>query len=247
MKKMKTILILLPLVIVGIFVKAQTAVEIEKANKSGNEVFLVVYNASGTDTDKAITIANETNKSFASSAAIIKMNTTDPANGDLVMKYRLSGVPLPVILVLNKNGNTAGGLLLKDATPAKLADLIPSPKFSEVFDALAVGKSVFLVVYKESMTSKKNVIDNCYMACNKMDDKSVMIMVNSDDKKEEKLLSTVKYNISATEPITYVINAAGQITGTYNGITDINNLVSSATKVVSGGCCPGGSKKSGCK
>jgi hypothetical protein len=247
MKKMKTILILLLLVTVCIFVKAQTALEIEKANKSGHVVFLVVYNTSGTNTDKAITIVNETKKSFVSSAANIKMNTTDPANGDLVMKYRLSGVPLPVILVLNKNGNTAGGLLLKDATPEKLANLIPSPKFSEILDALAVGKSVFLVVYKESMISKKNVIENCYLACNKMDDKSVMIKVDSEDKNEVKLLSTVKHNLSATEPVTYVINSAGQITGTYNGITDLNNLISSATKVISGGCCPGGSKKSGCK
>ena len=52
----------------------------------------------------------------------------------------------------------------------------------------------------------------------------------------------------ATEPITLVINAQGQITGTYTGTADVASLAQAATKKA-GGCCPstvqGGSKSCG--
>ena len=175
------------------------------------------------------------------------MNASDAANSALVAKYRLAGAPLPLILVLDKNGTTAGGLILKDATAQKLIDLIPTPKTSELIKALAEGKSVYIVVYKESMTSKKSIIENCAVACSKMDNKSVILKVDMEDKKETKLLQTLKCDLNAKEPVTYVINSAGQITGTHNGLTDVNTLVSSAKKAPASSCCPSGPKAGGCK
>lgn len=247
MKKNTTILILL-LLFTGFFrTNAQPAAEIEKATKSGKSVFLVVYNAGGADLDKALSVASSARKKTASGTTVVKMNTTDPGNSVLVSKYRLTGAPLPLILVLDKNGSAAGGLLLKDATAEKLAELIPSPKTSELIKALSDGKSVYVVVYNESMTSKKSILDNCALACSKMGNKSATVMVALDDKKETKLLQTLKCDLNAKEPVTYVINAAGQVTGTFNGLTDVNTLVSSAKKAPAGGCCPGGAKTGGCK
>ena len=245
MKKLQTILILLLFVTGVIRVNGQTSVEIEKAAKSCKPVFLVAYNANGADADKAFAIANEAKKTLKASSLVIKMNTTDAANGDLVAKYRLAGAPMPLILVLDKNGTTAGGLALKDATSAKLVEMIPSPKTSELIKALADGKSVYIVVYKESMTSKKSIVDNCAVACSKMDNKSLTVLVGLDDKNEAKLLQTLKADPNAKEPVTYVINKSGQVAGTYTGMTDVNTLVSTAKKAPAGGCCPSGSS-SGC-
>ncbi|MDD4603412.1 MAG: hypothetical protein PHF97_06360 [Bacteroidales bacterium] len=248
MKKIQTILLLFLLFTGLITVNAQTSTEIEKARKSCKPVFLVVYSSNGTDADKALAIANEAKGSLKSSSLVIKMNTSDAANSTLISKYRLSGAPLPMILVLDKNSVVSGGLMLKDATAAKLVELIPTPKTSELLKALSDGKSVYVVIYKESMTSQKNILDNCAMACSKMDNKSVTIKVDMVDKKETKLLQTLKCNLNATEPVTYVINTSGQIAGTYNGITDIKTLIGSAKKApASGGCCSGGSKAGGCK
>jgi len=248
MKKFQTSLFLFLLFIGLIRVSAQTSVEIEKASKSCKPVFLVVYNSNSAETDKALSIANEAKKNLKSSSVVIQMNTADDANKNLVSKFRLAGAPLPLILVLDKNGNAAGGFILKDATSEKLADLIPSPKNSEIIAALTAGKSVYVVAYKESMASKKNIIDNCYLACNKMENKSVIVKVDLEDKKETKLLQTLKCDLNAKEPVTYVINSAGQITGTHNGLTDVNTLVSSAKKAPASSCCPSGSAKAGgCK
>lgn len=247
MKKVQNILVLFLLFTGLIRVNAQTAAEIEKANKSCKPVFLVAYNTDGADAVKAISLANSAKKNLKGSSVVVKMNTSDAANSALVSKYRLAGAPMPLILVLDKNGTTAGGLALKDATAEKLVDMIPSPKSSELIKALAEGKSVYIVVYKESMTSKKNIADNCAVACGKMDNTCVTVMVGLDDKKEAKLLQSLKCDLNAKEPVTYVINKAGQVVGTYNGLTDVNTLVSTAKKAPAGGCCPGGAKPGGCK
>ena len=245
MKKIFSIMILAILMTGLIRVNAQTATEIEKAGKSCKPVFLVAYNATGADADKAITIANEAKKNLKAASVVIKMNTTDAANSDLVAKYRLAGAPLPLILVLDKNGTTAGGVALKDATSAKLIEMIPSPKTSELIKALGEGKSVYVVVYKESMTSKKSIVDNCAVACSKMDNKSATILVGLDDKNETKLLQSLKADPNAKEPVTYVVNKSGQVAGTYSGMTDVNTLVATAKKAPAGGCCSGGSS-AGC-
>lgn len=247
MKKIQTVLILLFFITGMIKVNGQAQVEIEKARKACKPVFLVAYNANGTDADKAFSIANEAKKTFKGSSVVIKMNTTDAANNPFVEKYRLAGAPMPLILVMDKNSTVTGGLPLKDATAAKLVELIPSPKTSEVLKAISDGKSVYVVAYKESMTSQKNIMDNCAMACSKLDNKSVTIKVDMNDKKEATLLQSLKCDLNAKEPVTFVINKSGQVIGTHNGITDVNTLVSSAKKAPASGCCPGGAPAGGCK
>jgi hypothetical protein len=73
------------------------------------------------------------------------------------------------------------------------------------------------------------------------------VVVSLDDKKETKLLQTLKCDVNAKEPVTYVINTSGQVAGTFNGLTDVNTLVSTAKKAPAGGCCPGGASAGGCK
>lgn len=228
-------------------VNGQTAVEIDKAGKACKPVFLVAYNATGADADKAFTIANEAKGSLKSASLVIKMNTADAANNELIAKFRLAGAPMPLILVLDKNSTVTGGLPLKDATAAKLVEMIPTPKTSELLKAINEGKSVYVVAYKESMTSHDKAMDNCAMACGKMDNKSVTIKVDMDDKKETKLLQTLKCDLNAKEPVTYVVNKSGQVIGTHNGITDVNTLVASAKKAPASSCCPGGAPAGGCK
>ena len=247
MKKIAATLILVFLITGLNRSNAQTTSEIEKANKSCKPVFLVVYNINGAEADKAFAIANEAKNNYKGSSVVIKMNTSDAANNGLVSKYRLTGAPLPLILVLDKNGTAAGGAILKDATSQKLVDLVPTPKTSEMIKAIDDGKSVYVVFYKESMTSKKNIMENCTVACAKMDNKSVVMQIDLDDKKEAKLFQRMKCDLNAKEPVTYVINSSGQITGTYTGLTDVNTLVSSAKKVPASSCCPSGSKTGGCK
>jgi len=245
MKKIQPFLILLLFLAGMTRVSAQASTEIDKVTKAGKTVFLVAYAGSSADATKAFAVAEETKKSFKGSSEVVKMNTTDANNKDLVTKYRLAGAPLPLIIVLDKNGTIAGGLTLKDATSAKLVDMVPSPKTSEILKAIANGKSVYVVVYKASMPNQKSIMDNCALACGKMNNTSATVKVDLTDKNETKLLQNLKCDVNAKEPVTYVINKSGQVVGTHNGVTDVNTLVSSAKKAPASSCCPGGSK-TGC-
>lgn len=247
MKNLKVLSFLFLLLMGSFVVSAQSSVELDKASKSGKAVFLVAYSAPGAELDKAVSIASTARLKVPNSAVVVKLNTSDAGNAALVSKYKLTGAPLPLVLVLDKNGTSAGGFLLKDATAEKLVGAIPSPKLSEILLAISGGKSAYVVLYKESMTSKKNIMDNCAIACTKMANKSVVVTVNAEDNKEANLLKTLKYNTGATEPVTYVINSAGQIAGTFTGTTDVNNLIATAKKAPASGCCPSGAPAGGCK
>ncbi len=247
---MKKIFLLFVLVVLSGLLKitAQTSAELDKAARSFKPVFLVAFNTNGPEADQAFSVANDAKTALKSASAVIKMNTADDANKALVTKYRLAGAPMPLILVLDKNGTVTGGLPLKDATASRLVEMIPTPKTSELLKAISEGKSVYVVVFKESMASHDKAMDNCAMACGKMDNKSATIKVDMDDNKEAKLLQTLKCDLGAKEPVTYVINTSGQVIGTHNGITDVSTLVASAKKApAKSGCCPGGAPAGGCK
>lgn len=235
---------------IGLMVLASAAMasvksDIETATKEGNSVFLVVTDPNTTGTDKAMEIATQA-KAGLSKSVVVKMNRSDAENSELVTKYRLTGAPLPLILVIASNGIVTGGFLLNQATPEVLVKAVPSPKKAYVLKTLSDGKSVFLVVTGKSMKEKSSVLNTCQQACIEMQNNARMIEVSLDDPKEAQFLTELKVDKTAQEAMTYVINSQGQITGAFNDDVNSTTLVASAKKVAASGCCPGGSK-SGCK
>jgi cytochrome oxidase Cu insertion factor (SCO1/SenC/PrrC family) len=221
---------------------ASVQTEISAANKAGKVVFLVVTEPGNSDNAAAVNLAKAAQKLHPKSA-VIELNRADNTNSALVKKYGLSGAPLPVLLVIASNGVVAGGSSYKQTTAEKLVAAIPSPKKAEVLKAMTDGNSVFLVVSKKSMKTK-DVISSCSLACNDMKNKAKTIEVDFDDAKEKKFLSELSIASIGDSPQTYVINAQGQLAGTFTGATDSKTLVATATKRASSGCCPAGSGKS---
>jgi len=217
--------------------------DIEKANTKGNAVFLVVTEPGAVGTEKALSIATQAQTLVAKSIAI-EMNRSDATNGDLVTKYRLAGASLPLILVIASNGVVSGGIAADRATPESLIQMIPSPKKSEVLQALSEGKAVFLIASRKSMANREKVSDTCKSACNQMNNRAALVSIDMDDKKENSFLAQLKVNALSTEPMTSVINPQGQVTATFSGPVEVKTIIEAAAKKA-GGCCPGGSQK-GC-
>ena len=242
---MKTRSLILILVIVAFGLQAMATVksDLDAASKNGNSVFLVVTDPNVAGTDKALEIANKA-KASISKSVVVQMNRSDAANLELVTKYRLTGAPLPLILVIASNGIVTAGYTVDQATPELLVKAIPSPKKSEVMKVLSEGKSVFIVVTGKSMAEKGTIMNTCQQACIEMENNAKMIEVSLDDPKETQFLTELKVNMAATEPTTYVINSKGQITGTFTDDVNSTTLVASAKKVAASGCCPPGSGKS---
>lgn len=75
------------------------------------------------------------------------------------------------------------------------------------------------------------------MACGQLQDRCTTVQIDMDDPAETAFLTSMKVDMASTDPVTLVINAQGQVAGTYNGTPDATLLVQAATKKV-GGCCP---------
>jgi hypothetical protein len=244
MKKLFMYLLLGIFVLVGYgTIWASVKTDIEKANRKGKTVFLVVTEPGVMEGEKAVSIAEQAQKSVAKST-VIEMNRADSTNNQLVSKYGLAGARLPLILTIATNGVAAGGLTVDQATPESLVKMIPSPIKAEVLQALSERKVVFVVASRKSMVDRAKIFETCKNACNQMKNKAVFVSIDMDDEKENLFLSQLKINKLSTEPVTSVINSQGKITGAFNGSVEVKKLVDAAAKKA-GGCCPGGSKK-GC-
>jgi len=215
--------------------------DLKSASEAGDVSFLLVTDPNATDVDRARGIIDAAMDQIRKSV-MIELDRTDPINSALVMKYRLVAAPVPLILVFASNGVLAGGRVAAQTTPEQLVNMIPTPKKSQVLQAIQSGRSVFLTATRKGMASDTKVISACAAACQQMKGNSVSIQVDMDDNNEVRFLNELKINRQSTKPVTVVINAKGQVTGTFEEALNAGNLVQAATQVPSS-CCPAGSGK----
>ena len=143
---------------------ASVQTDIEKANKAGKSVFLVVSEPGVNETGQALDIAKKAQK-LAPASAVIEMNRADTGNSQFIAKYKLATAPMPLILLIASNGVITGGLPAEKASPDILVKMLPSPKKAEIIKALTEGKAVFVMASRNSMGDRTKVLDSCKNAC----------------------------------------------------------------------------------
>lgn len=246
MKKLNVLCISVVFMVIQLSAFGQLNDKLSQASVKGQPVFLVVTDNGATDVDKAMNVAKQASSAVANST-VMELNRSDAANSELVTKFGIASAPVPLLLVIAQNGVLAGGYLLAQATPENLASLVPSPKKAEVLKTMSEGKSVFLVVSSKTMTEKSDIVNTCKQACIEMEQNAKIIEIDLNDPKEKGFLTSLKIPSDISKPQTYVLNSKGQLTGTFDGAVNAQNLVATAKKVAkTGGCCPGGSGSSGC-
>lgn len=215
------------------------AESINAAKASGKPVFLVVTGTGAAGIDKAMSIAHAANF-INKNAIIIQMNRDDAANVNLVNEYRLSGAPVPLILVISSKGLPTGGYILEQATAENIAALVPSPKLEEVYSAISSSKYAIVAFSKSSFTDKSEVIKECKKAVSLLNNEAVLVEVDIDDNKEANFLNQLRIDkTQLTASLTLVINKQGQVSGTSTTVPDAAKLATAAKAVVQGGCGPG--------
>jgi len=225
---------------------AQVKSDIEKQNKKGNAVFLVITDKAAVGVENAVKVAN-TAKSKVPESAVLQLNRDDAANSSLVKNYTAANLPVPFILVISPKGNVAGGYPSDGLNPDLLVQAIPSPKQDEAIAALDASKPCFIIVSKQGFSDKEAILADCKTAGADILSNPAIIEIDYDDSRETAFLDRIGVKTINNKTITVVANASGQITGNYEGRVDVSKLTASANMVVkSGGCCPGGSGSKGC-
>jgi Mrp family chromosome partitioning ATPase len=216
--------------------------ELNKAKTDGKAIFVVVTGTGATDINKAMSIAKNA-IAISKNATVIQMNRDLPVNEDLVSEWRLSGAPLPLILVISPKGYTTGGYTLADATADKIAALVPSPKMDEVYAAINNKKPSILVISKKSNIDKAGIILNCKSAANQLKNNVSIIEIDSTDPKEAAFIKQLNLKSGLNKTSVLVLNSSGQTTGSFTGKVEVAEIVGAATKVIKScgtSCSPGG-------
>lgn len=220
---------------------ALPADDLQSASEAGKIAFVLVTEPGAAGLEQAQHVIKDA-MSRVDQSVMIELNRADIANASLVAKYRLSGAPVPLILVFASNGAIAGGNLAAKLTSEQLVNMVPSPKKAEVLEALQAGQAIFLTASGKEMSTKSEILNICAAACGQMKGKSRSIAIDMGDKKEASFLKELGIKLQSAEPVTVVINGQGQVTGKFNGAANVGTLVQAATKKA-GGCCPPSSGK----
>jgi len=246
MKKNIGILLVFALLQISLSSFGQVKADIEKQNKKGNAVFLVITDKAAIGVENAVKVAN-TAKSKAPNSAVVQLNRDDAANSSLVKEYAVANVPVPFILVVSPKGNVSGGYPADGLDSDLLVQAIPSPKQDEAIEALDAEKPCFFVVSKKGFADKDKVLTDCKTAGSKIASTPAIIEIDFDDSREIGFLKRIGVETIKDKTITIVANASGQITGNFEGSVDVSRLVAVANSAPKGGgCCPGGSGSKGC-
>ncbi|MEI6695898.1 MAG: hypothetical protein WCO13_07500 [Bacteroidota bacterium] len=234
MKKISMIILCVMFVMANIFAQGVNK-DLEKAQKSGKTIFLIVTDKTSKGTDALLKIA-ENGKKTARNSEVIKLDRDDKGNTALVSKYRLAGAPLPLILVVASNGVVSGSLTVGDATSAKLLTFIPSKNQADVLLGFENGKAAFIICGKKNAKDKIALITECKSAAVSIGNKTSIVFIDIDSKDEANFIALL--NPDKTKTTVLIFNGKGQYTGTLNATAKSDELVKTVSKKV-GGCAPG--------
>lgn len=219
--------------------------DLDRAKRDGKAVFVVVTGTGSMDTEKANEIAKGA-VTIYKNAVIAQMNRDDAANAQLVDAWRLSGAPVPLILVLSTKGLLSGGFVLNEATADKIAALVPTPKMEEVYTAIGLSKPSIVVFTKKSFADRNEVIKNAQVAVIVLNEEAVFVEVDMDDPDETNFINQINIDKPKNASITVVINKQGQVVETSTTVTEVEKLVTAAKAPVKKACSPGGCGPKGC-
>ncbi len=243
MKSLKTILMLLAVSFSVMSCSAQKSndtvkEQLAKAKEKENTVFMVVTD-SKTPADKLTQLITEATQEL-SQTQIIQMNADDEKNAELVKEYRLSGAPMPLVLLFSNKGLMLGGMMEEQVTKENIVNAIPTPKYSEITFALSQGKPVLAIVSNSKFKNDKAAKEVCNTANKEMNDKAEIIVIDTEDAKESKLIEMLNIKVKLEDSFIVAINGQGIMSGRFDVIPTKEDLIAAATKVVQSGCAPGG-------
>ena len=173
------------------------------------------------------------------------VNAGNPAEKEIVAKFRVASAPMPLVLAVAPNGAITGGFPGQFDEPALLG-AIASPNMQQCLKALQERKLVFVCV--QSGTTKLNdkamqgVTD--FKADARYAKLTEIIKVDPTDAGEQKLLGQLQVDPKATEATTAFLAPPGMVLGKFQGATEKKTLEAALQKASSGcgsgassGCC----------
>lgn len=221
---------------------SEASQKLTRAHSTGKYAYVLFYETGNADCEIMTTNLDAFAQKTKKDIEIIKIDRKDPMNRDIVRSMRTQSASVPLTLLTAPSGLIVSALT-KVATVEEIEQAFPSPKKEEALKYIQQKKGVILCFCDGDMPSCKEIRGCCSQAESKLAGKAEYISVDMNDPEEAGFIKDLKINPLAAEPITYVLNPQGQVTGKYEGGVQVDDLVAAATRVTRSGCCPPGSGK----
>ena len=235
----------LVLVMTGGVARAGAPDDLRTATAEGRPVFVVVTEASARGTDLARRVSADAAK-IVPDATVVELDRGDPANAEVVKRYRLTSAPVPLILVVASNGVAAGGAKPGTITAAKLARMVPSPGKAGLLKALDEGKAGFLVFGGDKTPGRAAAVGACAEATKTLAGKALTVVIDPADPREVDFVTEMQLDPKAHVAVTDVVNPKGERVTAFDAVPPAATLAEAATKPASA-CGPGGCAGGRCK
>ena len=213
---------------------------LSQALKDGKFVYLFFYESGNSDCETMGRRLDSLAQTTKKKVEIIKVERNNPKNNDIVTSLKAQAAPIPLTLLYDPQSAIVA-FFTKAVTVEELTKAFPSPKKSEALKYVYQGKGVILSFSNQGMPSRKEIQTCCSQAKNQLAGKAEYINIDLSDPKEAGFVKELKIDPNTPQPVTFVINPQGQLTGKYDGKVQVTDLVQAATRVVQSGCCPTGS------
>jgi hypothetical protein len=225
--------------VAGVAARAGVREDLAAAAAAGHPAFLVVTEAGARGTDRAVSLASGA-AAIVPGSVVVEMDRADPANAEVVARYQLKVVPVPLVLVIAGNGVAAGGAKPHLVTAAQLARMVPTKAKAEHLKVVSDGLPDFVVFARAATPGRAEALAACRDAVARLKGKAGAVVVDLDDAAEIPFAEEMRLDPKAAKPWVLVFNAKGQRTATLEGVPEAAALVEASAKVPSSGCCPGG-------
>ncbi len=237
--KIKFSVLLAALMMIGATAVASQGVkeQIAAAKEQSKSVLLVVHDKD-TSPQKLTTVAKSA-QSELSDVVVLELNRDDASAQAVVEQYRLSGAPMPIMLVFSDNGLLVGGIAEQYATKQIVVESVPTPKYSDITYALSQAKPVVVLISNSSLKSDKAAREVAKSATNQVQGAEVVV-IDPRDAAEARLLEMFNVKPNLKDSYIIAVNSQGAMTGRFSSLPSTEELVKAATEQVQNTQCGSG-------
>lgn len=219
---------------------AKAADDLAAATAAGQPAFVVVIDATAKGVEAVLAAAQEA-AAAVGGASVVRLDRGAAENADLVRSYRVGSAPVPLVLVLARNGFAVAGLTADKATAAALAAAVPTPKKLDTLMAFSEKRAVFVVVSDAKMTGRLDTVEQASLAVAAMETtkfKGRVVNVDLADAGEAAFVKELALG-EVKAPTVVVFNGAGKRITTLRAPVTAAGLTEQAVKAGCS-CCEDG-------
>jgi len=222
-------------------VASRGAAAIEKAAKANKYLFIFFWKDDAQHSGPVQGVFQSAMAKMSDTTESVEIQTTDPAEQEIVTRYGVSRAPMPFVLAVAPNGAMTKGFPSR-FNENQLRQAFVSPCTAECMKALQDKKLVLLCVEPSSQVKQVSVQKGVqdFTEDEEYTKNSKVVTINAGDTAEATFLKDLRVDPKTADRVTVLMAPPAAVVGTFVGDVTKGQLTTKL-KSAQSGCVPGGS------